>query len=107
MSTARVAPVPSLRLTRRGRFVVFVGSLAISLGALVAWGPSVVATSEKGEPIQVRVVTVEPGDTLWDIAARANPDGNVGDTVHEIADLNAMSSTGDLYVGQHLSVPRY
>ena len=107
MSTAHAAPAPSLRLTRRGRFVVFLGSLAISLGALVAWGPSVVATSEKGDPIQVRVVTVEPGDTLWDIAARANPGGNVGDTVHEIAELNAMSSTGDLYVGQHLSVPRY
>jgi len=107
MSTARIAPAPSLRLTRRGRFVVFVCSLAISLGALVAWGPSVVATSEKGEPVQVRVVTVEPGDTLWDIAVRANPESNVGDTVHEIAELNAMSSTGDLYVGQHLSVPRY
>jgi nucleoid-associated protein YgaU len=107
MSTAHVTPAPSLRLTRRGRLVVFLGSLAISLGALVAWGPSVVATSEKGEPIQVRVVTVEPGDTLWDIAARANPEGNVGDTVHEIAELNALSSTGDLDVGQHVSVPRY
>lgn len=107
MSTARVAPVPSLRLTRRGRLVVFLGSLAISLGALVAWGPSVVATSEPGAPRQLRVVTVEPGDTLWDIATAANPGGNVGDTVHEIAELNALPSTGDLQIGQQLAVPRY
>lgn len=107
MSTTRVAAAPSLRMTRRGRLVVFLGSLALLLTAAIAWGPSVVATSEKGEPTPVRVVTVEPGDTLWDIAAAADPGGNVGDTVHEIAELNALSSTGDLQVGQHLSVPRY
>jgi LysM repeat protein len=107
MSTVRVAAAPSLRLTRRGRLVVFLGSLGITLGALFAWVPSVVATSDEGDPVPVRVVTVEPGDTLWDIAARSKPGGNVGDTVHEIAELNALSSTGDLQVGQHLSVPRY
>ncbi|HEU0286376.1 MAG TPA: LysM peptidoglycan-binding domain-containing protein [Nocardioidaceae bacterium] len=107
MSTVRVAATPSLRLTRRGRLVVFLGSLGITLTALFAWVPSVVATSEEGDPIPVRVVTVEPGDTLWDIASRANPGGNVGDTVHDIADLNALASTGDLQVGQQLSVPRY
>jgi LysM repeat protein len=107
MSIVRVATAPSLRLTRRGRLVVFLGSLGITLSALIAWGPSVVATAEKGDPTPVRVVTVEPGDTLWDIAARANPGGNVGDTVDEIAELNALSSTGDLQVGQDLSVPRY
>lgn len=107
MSTVRVAATPSLRLTRRGRLVVFLGSLGITLTALFAWVPSVVATSEEGDPIPVRVVTVEPGDTLWDIASRANPGSNVGDTVQDIADLNALASTGDLQVGQQLSVPRY
>lgn len=107
MSTAHATAAPSLRLTRRGRLVVFLGGLALALSAFLAWGPSVVATSEQGEPTPVRVVTVQPGDTLWEIAARANPGGNVGDTVDEIAELNALSSTGDLDVGQHLSVPRY
>lgn len=107
MSTAHAAAAPSLRLTRRGRLVVFLGGLAFVLSALVVWGPSVVATSEKGEPPPMQVVTVKPGDTLWDIAARANPGGNVGDTVREIADVNALASTGDLSVGQHLSVPKY
>ena len=36
MSTVRVAAAPSLRLTRRGRLVVFLGSLGITLGALFA-----------------------------------------------------------------------
>ncbi|HKE70428.1 MAG TPA: LysM peptidoglycan-binding domain-containing protein [Nocardioidaceae bacterium] len=107
MSTVRVAATPSLRLTRRGRLVVFLASVGVTLTTLFAWVPSVVATSEEGDPVPVRVVTVEPGDTLWDIAARANPGGNVGDTVHDIADLNALASTGDLQVGQQLSVPRY
>ena len=98
-------PGPAVRLTRRGRLVVFVLLLAAALAAVVALGPSVVATSESGDPVPVRTVVVQPGETLWDIAARADPSGNVGDMVHRIADLNALPSAGDLQIGQRIAVP--
>ncbi len=96
------APV---RLTRRGRLIVFVALLVAVLAGLVAWGPSVTATSQPGTPVPARTVVVQPGETLWDIATRADPTGNVGDLVHEIAELNALPSTGDVQIGQRIAVP--
>ena len=100
-------PTGGLRLTRRGRLAAFVGSLVLVVGGLGASLPAVVATDQSGEPAPVRMVTVETGDTLWDIAARANPGGDVTDTAHEVAELNHLSGTGQLTVGQELAVPVY
>ena len=96
-----------LRLTRRGRLVVFVTALLVTLSAmLLAVAPSVIATVTAGDPVPVSEVTVQPGDTLWDIASAANPSGDVTRTVDEIADLNALVD-GQLRVGQELAVPVY
>jgi predicted Zn-dependent protease len=79
--------------------------VAALLTAAVALGPSVVATSQPGQPVPVRTVVVQPGETLWQIAARADRSGNVGDMVHRIAELNALPSTGELQIGQRIAVP--
>ncbi len=97
----------SLRLTRRGRLVIFVAALLVTLSAmLLAVAPSVIATVTAGDPVPVSEVTVQPGDTLWDIASAANPGGDVAQTVDEIAELNALSN-GQLRVGQELTIPVY
>ena len=97
----------SLRLTRRGRLVVFVAALLVTLSAmLLAVVPSVIATVTAGDPVPVSEVTVQPGDTLWDIASTANPGGNVGTTADDISQLNALTD-GQLRVGQKLAVPVY
>jgi len=93
------------RLTRRGRLVVLVALLAIALTVLVVWGPTVRATSDPGEPLPVRTVVVQPGETLWDIAAQVDPAGNTGEMVHQIAKLNALPGTGELQIGQQIAVP--
>jgi len=96
-----------LRLTRRGRLVLFVATLMVTLGTLVlAVIPSVVATDTMGDPLPATTVTVQPGDTLWDIASAANPGGNVGATADDISQLNALTD-GQLRVGQELAVPVY
>ena len=101
--------VPPARLTRRGRVLrsVVVGMVLVAavLVAAVAWGPSVVATAGGGEPVPVRTVTVQPGQTLWDIAADSGLGGDPRDVVSRIQDLNALSDPGDLQVGQTLAVP--
>jgi len=94
-----------LRLTRRGRLLAFAVLLAALLAAIVALGPSVIASSEAGDPVPVRTVVVQPGETLWDIASRANPTGNVGDMVFRIAELNALPSAGDVQIGQEIAIP--
>lgn len=105
--TARPTTRPAqgqLRLTRRGRLVVFLTALTIVLLAGVFLGAGSVATEEAGTPEPTRIVMVEPGDTLWGIAAEASQGGDVRDTMHEIERLNALDSVA-LDAGQKLRVP--
>lgn len=103
-----VAPRSTVRLTRRGRVVVFVLSLVLSLvlafaiGILVAGGS--VATGEAGTPEPTRVVTISSGDTLWAIAADLAEDGDVPAMITRIERLNALDSPM-LTAGQRLVVP--
>ncbi|WP_170931353.1 LysM domain-containing protein [Aeromicrobium sp. PE09-221] len=105
---APVAPERSapVRLTRRGRVVVFVAaSLVLALGA-IAMGASVAATSDSA-PVATTTVQVQPGQTLWSIAAEANPGGDVRATVDEIVRLNALPNASGLQMGTSLAVPVY
>ncbi len=115
MSTLTIAPAfrpvaaprprPStVRLTRRGRVVVFLVSLvlALAIGVLVAAGS--VATGEAGTPEPTRVMTVGAGDTLWGIASDLADDGDVREMMQRIERLNALES-GMLSAGQRLVVP--
>lgn len=45
---------------------------------------------------------VQPGDTLWSIARRLQPEGDVRPLVDQLVDLNGGT---DLGVGQRLSIP--
>ena len=67
-----VAPAPrsTVRLTRRGRLVVLGLGLAAALG-LGLYAASVSTASD--HPEQTRVVTVQPGQTLWDISSARPP----------------------------------
>lgn len=94
-----------VRLTTRGRLVLFVVLLVVAFTALLVWVPTGVATSSAGEPAAVRTVVVQPGETLWDIASRVRLGANTGEAVHEIAELNSLPDTGELQIGQTIAVP--
>ncbi|MGH3326372.1 MAG: LysM peptidoglycan-binding domain-containing protein [Streptomycetales bacterium] len=100
-SSAR--PRPPVRLTRRGRVVVACAGLAL-LGMFLPAGGVGVATSERGAVPPHRVVTVEPGDTLWTIARRTAPGVDPRKTIVRIMEFNALEGPG-LQVGQRISVP--
>ena len=99
----------TVRLTRRGRvlrsLVLAPVLVAAVLVAVVAWGADVVASSGGGKPVPVRTVTVQPGQTLWDIAADSGVGGDPRLVVARIQDLNALPDAGDLQVGQSIAVP--
>ena len=94
----------TVRLTRRGRLVVFVVALVAVLAVGIVLAQGSVATGEKGTPAPTRVVMVGSGDTLWDIAAGIAEDGDVRGMMQQIEDLNALESSS-LAAGQKLRVP--
>ena len=93
-----------MRLTRRGRLVVFALALLVVLGLGLMLAAGSVATEEPGTPEPTRVVMVGTGDTLWDIAADLADDGDVRAMVDQIERLNALDS-GMVVAGQRLRVP--
>ncbi len=98
---------PQVRLTRRGKTVILsVAVVAIAILA-VMFGPSSTATSEIGTPQATTMVRVLPGHTLWEIAAKANPDGDIRATVDEIIELNALPNASALQMGSEIAVPIY
>ncbi|WP_050758148.1 LysM peptidoglycan-binding domain-containing protein [Xylanimonas cellulosilytica] len=93
-----------LRLTARGRVVLIVLALLVSL-PLVGLGGRAVA-GEPGRPVEVTVHTVAPGETLWGYARQvAAPGQDLRDVVEHLRELNELAS-GALQVGQTILVPR-
>jgi hypothetical protein len=107
--TATAAAAPPLRLTRRGR-VVLVGFLVIVAGLIwLAAAGGAAATGSGVSPSaydkHMSPVVVEPGDSLWSIAARAQPNADPRLVIQQITDINALPSA-EIAAGQRLWVPK-
>lgn len=95
---------PRLRLTRRGRAVVLV---ALFLSATLASAVLFTTASRADDPSTgpAPTVVVQPGDTLWKIAARHVHRRDNQEAVAELRDLNKLSSY-DIQPGDVLLLPR-
>lgn len=102
----RVA-APAVRLTRRGKAVVLVAALVAIAVLAIALGSAGTASGTAGTPEATRTVQVTAGQTLWQIAAEANPSGDIRKTVDEIVRLNSLSSASALQLGSEIAVPVY
>jgi LysM repeat protein len=97
------APPAPVRLTRRGRVVVFALLLCLAIGAVSAVAVASSAASA-GTPPRHATTVVGAGDTLWGIATAWDPAGDPRETIAELRRLNGLSgSTVDL--GQELILP--
>lgn len=103
-AVAAARPSSTVRLTRRGRLVVFLTSLFVVLGVALVLAGGAVGTGSAGEPAPTQIVQVAPGETLWGIASELTTDGDVRSMMNEIERLNALESAG-LAAGQKLRVP--
>lgn len=103
-SAARARSAPRYRLTSRGRMLVRLVALLAVAATLVLAGSRVAATRTSGH-LRTTTVQVQPGDTLWRIAATADPGTDIRDTVDRIVELNALRPGASLQVGTELSVP--
>jgi nucleoid-associated protein YgaU len=100
-------PEQAVRITRRGRLVLLglVVALAfalISLGQVAAQAGSSDSAGDTG-PVSSTYV-VQPGETLWVIAERLDPDADPRETVARIVAMNDLPSSSVL-VGQELLIP--
>ncbi len=111
---ARPAAAPGpIRLTRRGRIVVgALVAIAVAGVAALIWlavagradAANHVRPGGSAAGTMVRVV-VRPGQTLWSIAATADPTADPRIVIQQIVDDNALGGTG-IRAGQVLWVPR-
>lgn len=106
MSAMVISPAAgSVRLTRRGRLVVFLAGLLMVLVVGFFLGAGSVASQDRGRSAPTEVVQVVPGETLWDIASRLTVTGDdVREVMYDIKRLNALESSS-LAAGQRIRVP--
>ena len=105
----RVATTPVV-LTSRGRFVAraVVGMLAAALIAGVfSFGKDVAVaalSSASASAVATHTVVVQPGETLWQIAARELPNTDRRDAVARIRSLNALEGRS-VMAGEAIAIP--
>jgi len=100
-------PTLVLRLTRRGKVVLLSAAVVAVAILVIMLGSSTAASNHAGTPVQTTVVTVLPGQTLWQIAAAANPNGDIRSTVDDIVRLNSLPNASALQLGSEIAVPVY
>ena len=115
ISTPLSASTSPLRLTRRGRFV-FMGIPAVIAAAVLALSAMAVMIGVFANPANASTVsdiapanyamtvTVLQGDSLWSLAAKADPSRDPRDVVSDIVVLNELHG-GVIHPGQKLFVP--
>ena len=102
---ASVVPRTRLRLTRRGRRVIaalVALPIAIAAFAFALNGGMAVATAETSTT-SFSYVTVESGQSLWNLAQALAPTADPRDVIAEIVSLNQIQ--GDIQPGQRLAIP--
>ncbi|MCX6397206.1 MAG: LysM peptidoglycan-binding domain-containing protein [Propionibacteriales bacterium] len=100
----RLGRTTTIRLTQRGRVVVLLTALLAAVVVMISLSGWATATLSGGTPEPVRMVEVQPGDTLYGIAGEIAKPGDVREMVHRIQRLNSLPG-GGLSAGQQLAVP--
>jgi hypothetical protein len=97
---------PRLRITRRGRAVLTVliavplaiAAIVGGIGAYTADGSNAPASGHYS------YVTVQSGESLWQLAQTVAPNADPRDVVADISNLNGLGS-GVIQPGQRLAIP--
>ena len=108
MTTLAPVAVSPIKLTRRGRMLVstlsFAAMLAISLVSLFGIATASAKASNEASNSTTTQIVVAPGETLWTIAARVNPEIDPRAVIEDIKALNVIEGS-EVYAGQVLLIP--
>lgn len=104
--TAIAFQQPHLRITRRGRAVLtLLIAIPLAIGAAVTGiGAIGAAAGTQGSTATFQYVTVDPGESLWQVAETVAPTADPREVVADIVNLNNLGS-GEVQSGQRLAIP--
>jgi hypothetical protein len=98
---------PRLRLTKRGRalvtFLVIAGLLIAAMFVVLVGGGA--AASDQSANTTFQYVTVEAGESLWQLAVHIAPSADPRDVVSDIVHLNQLQ-TSTVQAGQRIAIPQ-
>ena len=105
-NTRFAAPAPRLRLTKRGRGVLtFLAATPLVIAAFVfALNGGGATASLEGSTVPFEYVTVEAGQSLWQLAEELAPQSDPREVIARLVEFNQLGGT-DVYAGQELAVP--
>ena len=111
-NTTHAGHTGSVTLTRRGRLVLLglpallaaAAALAVLLVASAALFNNAQAFTSQGPGVDAAEVAVDPGDTLWSVAAEVRTDDDIRAVMAQIAEINNLDSS-ELQPGEVLYVP--
>ena len=100
------AASPRLRLTKRGRGVLtFLAAAPLVIAAfLFALNGGGATASLEGSTVPFEYVTVEAGQTMWQLAEELAPQSDPRDVIAQIVQFNQLDGA-DVYAGQELAIP--
>jgi LysM repeat protein len=105
-ASLKSAPMPRLRLTKRGRRVlVFLVAFPLVAAALAfALNGGMAAATNVSGASSLQYVTVESGQSLWQLASEIAPSADPRDVISDVVHLNQLTGT-DIQAGQRLAIP--
>jgi len=97
---------PRLRLTRRGRlvFATFAAIPLVIAGLVFGLGASGAVATQDAAPDSLTWVTVEGGQSLWDLAAEIAPADDPREFAAQVVSFNQLASS-EIQPGQELAIP--
>jgi nucleoid-associated protein YgaU len=90
-----------IRLTQRGRRVV-AALVVLPITAILAIGGAHRANA--ADQSQMTTVVVQPGESLWQIAAGIDPEADPRELIYQIEQINGLADAS-VAVGQQLVIP--
>lgn len=78
--------------------------VAIAATSVFGFVSTAAANNSAASPADFEYITVESGQTLWDLAEQVAPGSNPQDWMQDVVNLNGLTST-DLQPGQRIAIP--
>ena len=101
--TTRTA-TPRLRMTVRGRRVLMALIVVPMLVAIAAFALNSGKASASSESVSLSYVSVQQGESLWQLATSIAPNSDPRDVIADIESLNHLDSS-NIVAGQRLAIP--
>jgi hypothetical protein len=100
-------PTVKLRITARGQaaLVALVTIVLVIVVSFFTFGATGANASLESAPNDFTYVSVQAGQTLWQLATELDPESDPRDVIAEIVLLNALPSS-DVEAGQRIAIPK-